>query len=181
MNTRSTLSLAVGGLVALTVGCANNATTRAVEPVPAPHTTSAQAPAPTPTPKYDGANLSVAGDIMTACKVTMSGVDRAPKFAFDDGALLPQGRDVLSQVATCMTTGPLKGRSLRLVGRADPRGETEYNFALGEHRAGSVQSYLMQLGVNKAKLAETSRGKLDATGKDEAGWQNDRRVDLVLQ
>jgi peptidoglycan-associated lipoprotein len=55
----------------------------------------------------------------------------------------------------------------------------EYNFVLGEHRAGSVERYLEQLGVAKAKLSETSRGKLDATGTDENGWQRDRRVDLL--
>lgn len=37
-----------------------------------------------------------------------------------------------------MTTGSLKGRSLRLVGRADPRGEVEYNFVLGESHAGNI-------------------------------------------
>ena len=68
-----------------------------------------------------------------------------------------------------MTSGPLQGRSLRLVGRADPRGETEYNFALGSARAGSVDTYLIDLGLDSARVSMTSRGKLDATGTDETG------------
>ena len=32
------------------------------------------------------------------------------------------------------------------------------------------------LGVADGRMTETSRGALDATGKDEAGWQADRRV-----
>ncbi len=116
---------------------------------------------------------------MAACNI--NSVDRAPKFDFDQSVLQQQDRGVLAQVAKCFTTGPLKGRSLKLIGRADPRGEVEYNFVLGEHRAGGVESYLAQLGVSGGKMIETSRGKLDANGADEAGWQRDRRVDLTLQ
>jgi peptidoglycan-associated lipoprotein len=79
-----------------------------------------------------------------------------------------------------VTSGPLRGRSLRLVGRADPRGELEYNFALGSARAGSVDAYLTNLGLDSARVSMTSRGKLDATGTNESGWQRDRRVDVDL-
>jgi peptidoglycan-associated lipoprotein len=136
---------------------------------------------PAPAKTYQGKSVSVSGDIVAACTIVVDNVDRAPKFDFDRSVLLLQDRDVLDQVAKCVTTGPLKGRSLKLVGRADPRGEVEYNFALGEHRSGSVAMYLEGLGVSKSKLVETSRGKLDASGTDESGWQRDRRVDLVLQ
>ena len=85
---------------------------------------------------------------------------------------------MLDQVARCVTTGPLKGRTLRLTGRADPRGEQEYNMTLGSSRADAVARYLRALGVTSNQLTETSRGKLDATGTDEASWQLDRRVDI---
>jgi hypothetical protein len=35
--------------------------------------------------------------------------------------------------------------------------------------------------VNNSFLSQTSRGALDATGIDEAGWTNDRRVDVMLK
>jgi peptidoglycan-associated lipoprotein len=54
-------------------------------------------------------------------------------------------------------------------------------MALGEHRADGARDYLAKLGVDRAKIAETSRGKLDATGADDAGWARDRRVDITLQ
>ncbi len=162
------------------VGCANPPPAKVATPAPQTETTKA-ATTTAPAPKYDGSAVAVGGDLMTLCKVAMGSTEAAPKFDFDNSALLPQDRQVLAQIARCVTTGPLKGRALKLVGRADARGETEYNFALGEHRAGAVQGYLMQLGVDKAKLAETSRGKLDATGSDEAGFERDRRVDLLLQ
>jgi peptidoglycan-associated lipoprotein len=171
-------TLAVSGCslaLVFAAGCSHESTV-APPATAAVQTTSTQAPAQA----YRSSGLSVSSDIMAACNITFNNVDRAPKFDFDESALVGQDRDVLDQVAKCMTTGPLQGRSLKLIGRADPRGEVEYNFVLGEHRAGSVEAYLAQLGVDQSKMVETSRGKLDATGRDESGWQRDRRVDLVL-
>lgn len=126
-------------------------------------------------------NVAVADDIMKACKIQLSNVERAPKFDFDDADLLPEDRDVLEQIAKCVTTGPLKGRALNLVGRCDPRGEVEYNMVLGDYRAESVSDYLARLGVEGTNMARTTRGDLDAEGKDEDSWQRDRRVDISLQ
>jgi peptidoglycan-associated lipoprotein len=36
-------------------------------------------------------------------------------------------------------------------------------------------------GVAQDKMHDTSRGELDATGTDEAGWRRDRRVDVKLR
>ena len=126
-------------------------------------------------------NVRVSEDIMKACKIHVENVDRAPKFDYDDADLQPEDRDVLEQVAKCVTTGPLKGRHLSLVGRCDPRGEVEYNMVLGEYRAESVHDYLAKLGVDPQTMAKTSRGELDAEGKDEDGWRQDRRVDISLK
>jgi peptidoglycan-associated lipoprotein len=86
----------------------------------------------------------------------------------------------LQQVADCLTKGPLKGRSVKLVGRADPRGTDEYNLGLGSRRAESVRSYLTRLGVPAARLSPSTRGDLDASGTDETSYRRDRRVDLKL-
>ncbi len=127
------------------------------------------------------ANVAVSDDIMKACKIHVENVARAPKFDFDDAELLPEDRDILEQIAKCVTTGPLKGRHLSLVGRCDPRGEIEYNMVLGDYRAESVHDYLAKLGVSPETMAKTSRGELDAEGKDEDGWRRDRRVDISLK
>ena len=86
-------------------------------------------------------SVRVDNELVKMCNVTFGNADRAPKFDYDEAALLPQDRDVLEQVAKCVTTGPLKGRKLALVGRADPRGETEYNMVLGDTRADAVHVY----------------------------------------
>jgi peptidoglycan-associated lipoprotein len=103
-----------------------------------------------------------------------------PQFAFDSAALNPQAQKVLQSIANCFEDGPGQGKSMNLVGHADPRGEAIYNFALGQRRAGSVASYLEHAGLPERRLATSSRGALDATGTDEATWAHDRRVDILL-
>lgn len=143
-----------------------------VTPTTTPTTTNAVAP------KGKDPAVNVSDDIMKACSIQV--VEQPQKFDFDSSNLSSAERDILTQVAKCLTVGPLKGRNVRLTGRADPRGEQEYNMNLGEHRATSVRKYLVGLGVGDARMSETSRGALDATGHDEQGWQNDRRVDVSL-
>ena len=46
-------------------------------------------------------------------------------------------------------------------------------------RRGVVER-LRRLGVESAQLTATTRGEIDATGADETGWREDRRVDLEL-
>jgi peptidoglycan-associated lipoprotein len=103
-----------------------------------------------------------------------------PHFAFDSSTVREVADARLDKIAQCFTTGALAGRRMNLVGRADPRGETEYNFALGQRRAGSVASYIEHHGVRVDQVATTSRGELDATGTNAEGWAKDRRVDMNL-
>jgi peptidoglycan-associated lipoprotein len=124
--------------------------------------------------------LAVSADIVAACglKVTQSAAN--PKFDYDKDELSADDKAVLDQIATCLTTGALKGKTVALIGRADPRGTEEYNLGLGSRRAETVSQYLARLGVGAPQLAVTTRGALEATGTDEAGWKNDRRVDIQL-
>jgi peptidoglycan-associated lipoprotein len=114
--------------------------------------------------------------ILKACNLT---VDSA-HFAFDSARVRPEDDRTLGAVATCFATGPLKGRQLRLVGRADARGDSEYNIVLGQARADAILQFVNAKGLAKSQTASTSRGAMDATGTDDAGWLQDRRVDLVL-
>ncbi len=122
--------------------------------------------------------LRVSEEIAHACALPEQKV--APSFEFDSTAIGDQDRSVLTAIAKCLSEGPLKGRGLSLTGRADPRGEPEYNMSLGESRADSVRRYLHDLGVQAERLRATSRGELDAIGTDESTWAHDRRVDIDL-
>jgi len=126
-------------------------------------------------------NLAVSSDIATACNLKVSQTAANPKFDYNQDDLTPDDRAVLDQIAACLMTGPLKGKAVSLIGRADPRGTEEYNLGLGSRRANSVGEYLGRLGVGKPQLVVSTRGALDATGTDEASWKNDRRVDIQLK
>jgi len=131
-----------------------------------------------PTNKKSDQTINVSDEIRKACGIDDS--DRAPKFDFDSSQLSSNDRDVLAQVAKCLSTGPLKGRAVELVGRADNRGESEYNMNLGASRAKSADDYMAGLGVATTQMSLTSRGALDAVGTDEATYRHDRRVDINL-
>jgi peptidoglycan-associated lipoprotein len=68
-------------------------------------------------------------------------------------------------------------------GHCDERGSTEYNLALGDSRAGSVQSALTQGGVSGSNIKTISYGKEKpfCTESNESCWQQNRRGHFVYQ
>lgn len=110
----------------------------------------------------------------------MCGIDDAEAyFAFDSAKLDGRESRALEKVAECFEKGPLKGKIVRLVGHADPRGTSDYNMTLGQSRADAVKGFLSGK-MDKAKVETTTRGAMDATGTDEPSWARDRRVDVLL-
>ncbi len=105
----------------------------------------------------------------------------APHFDYESPDLRAESRAVLERLAGCLTKGTLQGGRVLLTGHCDARGEQEFNMSLGENRAETVKTFLVGLGVPVEKIRTSSRGKLDAAGQDEAGWANDRRVDVEVR
>ena len=95
-------------------------------------------------------------------------------FDFNEYALTTEGTGAIDRDADCVKKS---SRGVTLTGRTDTRGTEEYNLALSDKRAQSVKDRLGRLGVT-GSIKTVARGELDATGKDEAGWAKDRRVDL---
>jgi peptidoglycan-associated lipoprotein len=166
----------LASVAVLAMGCAG-----AKPPVPAapdarttanPSPTAQSASLPSPT----ASNVSISDEIRSKCGIS----DADAYFPFDSAHVTSSDHSPLDQVAKCFTQGPLAGRSVKLVGRADPRGPSDYNLTLGQSRADAVGSYLTARGVSKDKAQPTSRGAMDASGTDESGWQHDRRVDVLL-
>jgi peptidoglycan-associated lipoprotein len=120
--------------------------------------------------------VRISDEIVKACGIA----EPDAYFAFDSANIRPDDSKVLQQVATCFISGPLKSRTLKLVGHADPRGDSDYNMTLGQSRADSVAGYMRSKGMDKGKTESTSRGAMDATGGDDPSWARDRRVDMML-
>jgi len=70
-----------------------------------------------------------------------------------------------------------------LAGHADERGSSEYNIALGEQRAKSVERMMRTQGVTAGQLEIVSYGeeKPSVSGHDESAWQMNRRVEIGYQ
>ena len=68
--------------------------------------------------------------------------------------------------------------SVVLQGHTDERGTREYNLALGERRAGSVERYLRLQGVNPSQMEVVSYGeeRPAARGSNEDAFAQNRRV-----
>jgi len=165
----------LGTLALLAAACGSDPPPPAKAPASPPPVASA------PPPEKPGdvptrSNIAISEDIKKACGIT----DADAYFAYDSANVRPQDQAILQKLAACFMTGPLKGRTMRLVGHADPRGDEEYNMVLAGRRADNVKSAINNAGLDNAKMATTSRGELDATGTDEAGWERDRRVDIML-
>ena len=179
--------LQLGGLCAAVL-----ATTAACgsEPRPAPQTAgrgdgrghaTAHLPGITLAPPRDDTTSPTAGSVHVDERIVKACGDLpTPHFAFDSAAIAGPAADMLSRVARCFVDGPLKGRQIKLVGRADPRGTVMYNLALGQDRATSVAAFLESKGLPSGSITTMSKGEFEATGTDEEGWARDRRVDLLL-
>jgi peptidoglycan-associated lipoprotein len=98
-------------------------------------------------------------------------------FDFDSSAIRSDMRPVLETDAQCIREREVS--SVSLEGNCDPRGTTEYNYALGEQRARAVKRVLVGHGVSGGTLRTVSYGEDRASGTSESSWAQDRRVDLA--
>ncbi len=172
--------------LALVAACHHDAakpvtpTTPVADATPPPANTETKPPPAVTADQQVSPGIAMSSDIASLCGIKpVANVN--PKFDYDKDELTSDDRNILQQLGTCMMTGPLKGKQVALIGRADPRGTEEYNLGLGSKRASSVGSFLSRLGVQQTQLGITTRGALDATGTDEAGYRADRRVDIQLK
>ena len=128
-----------------------------------------RSPRPLPAPKPVSTNVSVGDDLAKQCSLKLGNTQAAPKFDYDTSELEANDRDVLQQIATCVTTGPLKGKKLELSVapiRAAPRSTTSASAPPRAARSRRTSS----TSASGGQLGETTRGALDATGTDDASW-----------
>lgn len=101
---------------------------------------------------------------------------QAVYFGFDSSNLESSARDVIAKNAQCVKEKAMTG--VRITGHTDNRGTEEYNLALGERRARSVEQYMSSLGVEKGKLSSSSAGEEMSRGEDESGMAQDRKAEF---
>jgi peptidoglycan-associated lipoprotein len=100
-------------------------------------------------------------------------------FAFDRDIITAAERPKLQAAKDYLDKNPQY--HLLLEGHCDWRGTSEYNLALGDHRAAAAKKYLISIGVAADKLETNSKGSEEATkNADDATRAKDRRDELVI-
>lgn len=100
-------------------------------------------------------------------------------FEYDSAEISAGDQELLVQHAGYLVANP--AQQLTLEGHTDERGSREYNIALGDRRAQSVQRVMELNGVLPEQVTVVSYGeeKPAADGHGEAVWRLNRRVELV--
>lgn len=101
-------------------------------------------------------------------------------FDFDRYFIREDAKKTLNQNAKILKDNPAV--KIRIEGNCDERGTAEYNLALGEKRAKSAKDYLVNLGIDPAKITIISYGKERPLypGHNEDAWSKNRRDDFVI-
>ncbi|MEO1552594.1 MAG: peptidoglycan-associated lipoprotein Pal [Pseudomonadota bacterium] len=95
-------------------------------------------------------------------------------FDLDQYRLSEDAQGILRRQAAWLTS--YSNVNILVAGNCDERGTREYNLALGERRASVVKNYLVDLGVDPARIQTVSYGKERplALGSTEASWAQNR-------
>jgi len=102
-------------------------------------------------------------------------------FDYDKYALRSDAREILGRNAQTLMAHP-EVRVL-IEGHCDERGTIEYNLALGDRRASAAKDFLVNFGINAARLETISYGEERpfSRGQDEAAWALNRRAHFVIR
>ena len=102
-------------------------------------------------------------------------------FEFDRANLSSEFYSILDKHAAFLVKNP--NQSVVIEGHCDSRGTPEYNIALGERRAKSVETYMQNAGVSAAQMSVVSYGeeKPAVEGSGEAVFAKNRRGVIVYQ
>ncbi|MCP3955501.1 MAG: peptidoglycan-associated lipoprotein Pal [Desulfobacterales bacterium] len=102
-------------------------------------------------------------------------------YDFDSAALSPVAQGILSGKADYLRDNP--GTQVIVEGHCDERGTPEYNLALGDRRAESAKSFLINLGIDASRFTTVSYGEESPvdTGHDEEAWAKNRRAKFLVE
>ncbi len=145
------------------------------------------------TPIYTGDDGTVMPEILTEdgfpldgqpfdlTRQRMEGTAFAPVyFGYDSFQLAPEEVTKIEYVAEYLNQNT---RAVLVIeGHCDERGSNEYNLSLGEQRALSVRTYLVNLGISADRIQSRSFGEERPAqqGTGEATWRLNRRGEFAL-
>lgn len=101
-------------------------------------------------------------------------------FAYDRADVQPQFQPTLNDVASVLSQYPKT--YIDVLGHTDSDGSDAYNQTLSERRAQAVASYLVNRGVQSARIATRGYGETQpiASNATEEGKASNRRVEIKI-
>jgi peptidoglycan-associated lipoprotein len=101
-------------------------------------------------------------------------------FKYDSSDLSAMAKTALKEKAAWLKENP--STIISIEGHCDERGTTEYNLALGDRRANTAKSYLINLGIAASRLTTISFGEEQPIdpGKTEAAFIKNRRAHFAI-
>jgi peptidoglycan-associated lipoprotein len=126
-----------------------------------------------------GTSQSQIASIDLSKDAAANGLAKTIYFDYDSYVVRDEFRPTVEQYAKILNAD--RKKKLTIEGHTDERGGREYNLALGQKRAESVQKALSLLGVADAQVEAVSYGKERpvASGADEAAYAKNRRAELI--
>ena len=99
-------------------------------------------------------------------------------FELDSHTLSDDAKQALAENAEIMQSST--DIKVEVQGHADERGTTDYNLALGQRRADSVQARMVSAGVSAERITTVSYGEERPVEdrSDEAAWAANRRAEI---
>ncbi|AIW13787.1 OmpA family protein [Vibrio tubiashii] len=98
-------------------------------------------------------------------------------FDFDRANLTPVSKQILDRIIEIADS---PSNEFVLTGHTDSTGPQEYNFQLGLKRAGSVQAYLSELGLDNTQIDSKGETEPKASNTTSQGREQNRRVEVTL-
>jgi len=169
---KTAMLLATAALIGL-AGCAKKPP-KQLPPAPSQEVTTTTTTTPTPPPANNGPTPGSRADF-----VAQAGSDTV-HFATDSSDIDTEAQSILTKQAAWLAKYP--NVRVTVEGHCDERGTREYNLALGDRRANAAKNFLVNAGVNPARISVISYGKERpvATGSDEESWAQNRRAVTVV-
>jgi peptidoglycan-associated lipoprotein len=162
------IAILLAAMLAFSAGCASK------------NTPTADSEAATDTEFSDGmdgdSEMAMEEDVVEVVEIDLPPI----YFALDSTEIRGEFRGALEAGAMGLKES---GASVVIEGHCDERGSEEYNFALGERRAGAVRKYLFNLGVPMGQMTVISYGEARpaVVGRGESAWSMNRRSEFKVR
>jgi outer membrane protein OmpA-like peptidoglycan-associated protein len=159
------LALAIVGLA----GCGGSIQFADTTPI----VLSSPVPPPPPPPAPEPPRVEVKQDRIE--------INEKIQFAIDKADILPASHGLLDEVVGALRDHA-EIKKLHIIGHTDDDGDDKYNQGLSDRRAKSVMAYLVQHGIDAARLVGKGMGESQpiADNTSVAGREQNRRVEFLI-